>query len=88
MLVSRTISQVQIGGNGADNPSPFGDHNFDFDSNQAQLTYSNINVIVFPNTLHQNLQVTGKVVVIAGRPQTGPNDLVYLPCPEFSDSND
>lgn len=88
MLISRTISQIQIGGNGADNPSPFGDHNFDFDANQAQPTYLDINVIVFHNTLRQYLEVTGKVVVIAGKPLMGPNDIVYLPCPPFCTGGD
>ena len=89
MLVSRTISQVQIGGNGADNPSPFGDFSFDFDAAQALLRYRNINVIAYHNNQHAYLQVTGKVHVDAsGAALTGPNDVVYLPCPPYCNGSD
>lgn len=89
MLISRLISQVQLGGNGADNPVPFGNANFDFDQNQASLTYRNVNVIAYHNGQHANLQVTGKVHVDAnGNPNIGPNDIIYLPCPPYCQTGD
>ena len=44
MLIARTIAQVQIGGDGSDNPVPFGDANFDFD--QTQLQFSRRRVVL------------------------------------------
>jgi len=89
MLVTRKIADVEIGGNASDNPSPFGLSNFDFDANQINLTYHNVNVIVYHKTLEEYVQVTGKVNVDSmGAPLMGDNDDVYLPCPPFCDQDD
>jgi hypothetical protein len=86
MLIARTIAQVQIGGDGSDNPVPFGDANFDFDQTQLQFSYADLNVIVYHNNLHTSLEVTGKVKLDSrGNPMIGPLDLVYCPCPPFCD---
>lgn len=84
MLISRKISEVEIGGNAVDNPVPFGDFNFDFDEYQSTQTYRDINIIVYHNVLQTDLEVTGKVLVDSqGNPMMGLDDIVYLPCPEF-----
>ena len=89
MLITRTVSQLQLGGNGADNPVPFGDANFDFDQQQALQPHRNVNVIVYHNNLHATLQVTGKANVdSSGAALLGPNDTIYLPCPPFCNAGD
>ena len=89
MLISRKISEVEIGGNATNNPVPFGDFSFDFDEYQSTLTYRDINIIVYHNVLQTDLEVTGKVLVdSAGNPMMGPDDIVYCPCPPFCDLAD
>ena len=89
MLISRKIREVEIGGNAVNNPIPFGDFSFDFDESQSQLTYRNVNIIVFHNAIQVNLEVTGKVLVDSnGNPLMGPNDTVYCPCPPFCSEGD
>ena len=89
MLISRLISQVILGGDGSDNPVPFGTANFEFDAAQQQLTFQEQKVIVFHNRLQAMKQVTGMVVVGQnGQPMLGANDTVYLPCPPFCQRGD
>jgi hypothetical protein len=89
MLISRKISEVQIGGNGADNPSPFSDSNFQFSSQQLLLRYTNVNAIIYHNRLGINQQVTCKVQLdSSGNPMMGPNDLIHAPCPPFCQAGD
>ena len=89
MLISRKISEVQIGGTGADNPSPFGDFNFQFSPQQLLLRYQNVGAIVYHNRLGVDLQVTCKVQLdSSGNPMMGPNDLIYEPCPPFCQAGD
>ena len=89
MLITRKISEVQIGGNATDNPSPFGISNFDFTPAQSLLTYHDVNVVVFHKTLEKDVEVTGKVNVDSlGNPLMGDNDDIYMPCPPFCDVDD
>ena len=90
MLISRLISQVVLGGDGSNNPVPFGPSNFTFSSSQQQFTYRPQNVIVFHNRIKVNLEVTGMVLVdpVTGLPRLNANDVVYMPCPPFCQRGD
>ena len=89
MLISRLISEVVLGGEGINNPVPFGPGNFQFSTSQQQLAYRQQNVIVFHNRLQVNVQVTGMVLVDqSGQPMLNANDTVYLPCPPFCQRGD
>lgn len=89
MLITREISEVQIGGTGADNPSPFGDFCFDFDAGQLQFRYEHVNAIVYHKQLEVQLEVTCKVRLdSSGNPMMADTDIIYLPCPPFCEAGD
>lgn len=89
MLITRLMSEVTIGGSGANNPVPFSIDNFDFNEDQLAQSYRDMDVIVYHNRLEQSLAVTGKVHVDSlGNPIVSANSTIYLPCPPFCEEGD
>lgn len=87
--VSKLISEVSIGGTGADNPVPLTAANFNFDEAALRLPHQMINISFFDVKLGRILQVTGMVDVDAsGNPMINPNNLVYCPCPPCCPGDD
>lgn len=84
MVVTMRVADLTFGGAGEDNPVPWGKDNFDLDAEQQTYNFANQNVIAYHAQLGRDLNVTGLVRLNEqGYPMVGPNDLVYLPCPQF-----
>jgi hypothetical protein len=79
------FSNVFIGGTGVDNPGPLTIANYHLTAAESALTLTDMNVVAFHAIEHVQKQVTGKVIVdpTTGNPKTGPNDVVFMPCPPF-----
>ena len=76
------ISDVVIGGNGANNPIPLSLANYKLSGVELEFVYQQLNVIVLHPQMQVQLQVTGLVQVDEfGRPMINDNDSVYMPCP-------
>jgi hypothetical protein len=83
MSYQLTIGQVILGGNGADNPVPLTQANYQLSASEAAQSLMNYNVIGSMQTV--SYEVTGLVLFdpATGRPKLGVNDPVYMPCPPF-----
>jgi hypothetical protein len=84
MAVTKKVSEVTFGGNAGNNPPNYSWTDYrnypDLDTN---LTYVRISVIAMHEGQRLNMEVTGLLQVVQGQLMSGPNDLVYLPCPPF-----
>jgi hypothetical protein len=84
MAVAQKVKDITFGGDASNNPQNYSWTDYrNYPDLNTTLNYVRISVIAFHQGLQLNLQVTGLVQVINGQLQVAPNDLVYLPCPDF-----
>jgi hypothetical protein len=84
MPYTKLFSEITIGGDHSDNPANYNWRTYEnYPGIDPTQTYLRIDVIIFDDETHQDLQVTGLAFMIGGHPQTGPNDVCIAPCPPF-----
>ena len=73
------ISNILPGGDRSDNPVPLTIDNYELSDAEKLLKLIDFDVIAFNPQAGAQKQVTGKII----KGKTGPNDIVFMPCPPF-----